>query len=458
MTHKKLKIGLISLGCPKNLADTEALAADITKKIGAILTTIEDADIVLLNTCGFLKAARDEAHAHLAKLHSKKVVILGCMSSLFKESDLKKYPQIFAVVSGANYKRLPEILLAAQADKKSFAVSAEPEKFENPAGKRLLAGTAYAYIKIAEGCSRTCSYCLIPQLRGKYRSRPMEDILAEAKNLIASGIKELILVAQDCGLYGVDFKDNFKKNTPKITLALLLQKLEKLKGKFWIRILYIYPETVTTELLSTIKSSKKICKYLDIPLQHGDSEILEKMNRPKTVQKTLEKIAKIRSTIPDITLRTSLIVGFPGETEKSFKNLLNFVKKINFNHAGVFEYSREKGTPAYSLPNQILRAQKRARRKKLMLLQQGISEEILRALACPATAAVRAHKSSPKTLRVLIESYDKTQKLYIGRSEHFAPEIDGIIFVKSLRHLPLHSFQEVRLTSSSPYDLFGEAL
>jgi ribosomal protein S12 methylthiotransferase len=455
MTHKKLKnrlkIGLISLGCPKNLADTEALAADITKKIGAILTDVENADIVLLNTCGFLKAARNEAHAHLTKLHSKKVVILGCMSSLFKESDLKKKPQVFAIVSGAAYKRLPEILLAAADGKKTFAVSAEPEKFENPAGKLLLAGTAYAYIKIAEGCSRTCSYCLIPQLRGKYRSRPMEDILAEAKTLIESGIKELILVAQDCGLYGVDL---YKKPT----LPTLLSALTKIPGDFWIRILYIYPETVTTELLSVMKSSKKICKYLDIPLQHGDSEILEKMNRPKNVQKTLEKIAKIRSTIPDITLRTSLIVGFPGETEKSFKNLLNFVKKINFNHAGVFEYSREKGTPAYSLPNQILRAQKRTRRKKLMLLQQGISKKNMRALAYPALAAVRAHKSSKKNLRVLIESYDKTQKLYIGRSEHFAPEIDGIIFIKSLRNLPIHSFQEVRLTSSNPYDLFGEAL
>jgi len=327
LNNKTINTGIISLGCSKNLADMEAVFADIEN---AKLVDTEKADIVLLNTCGFLKAARDEVFENLRKLNGKKVIILGCLASDFPKDEIKKYPQIYAIVSSANYQDIQKIFDKVYAGEKVFAVKKEPKTFGKFLGKSLLSPNAYSYIKIAEGCWNKCSYCMIPYLKGAYRSRAMEDIIAEAKSLIEIGIKEIILVAQDCGFYGSDLYG-------KKSLATLLKKLSEIKGDFWIRTLYIYPEMIDEELLNTIKSSDKICKYLDIPLQHGDQNILKEMRRPNDIERTLEKIKNIRKSIPEITLRTSFIVGFPGEKESAYKNLLEFIKKIKFNNVGIFE-------------------------------------------------------------------------------------------------------------------------
>ena len=412
------KIGLISLGCAKNFADLEGVVAELKD---AVLTEVEDADIVLLNTCGFLKSAREEVFANLRELSDKKVVVLGCLAGKFTSEDFKKYPQLFAVVTSANYKKISSVVAEVAWGEKVFLAAAEPVKFERPSGKILLGGRSYAYIKIAEGCNNGCSYCLIPYLKGKYRSRPMEDILDEAKSVIKRGVKELVLVAQDCGFY-----DGGK-------LPELLKRLIEIPGDFWVRVLYVYPERIDRELLSVIASSDKICKYLDVPLQHGDSGILKAMKRPYDLKKTLEKIALIRKMVPDITLRTSFIVGFPGESEEAFENLMDFVKKIEFDHVGVFEYSREKGTPAYGMKGQISSRVKKARRDEVMAIQQKISREKNRAMI-------------GKTVRVLMDSTGS------GRSERFAPEVDGEILVSG----KAGEFVRVKITGATEYDLVGK--
>lgn len=405
---------------------------------GISVVNESEAKIIFLNTCGFLKAARDEVFENIKKLKNKKIIILGCLAGQFKKEDFKKYPQIFAVVSSVNYSKIQKILKKVASGKKVYKVSKEPIKFEPFLGKSLLTPRSYAYIKIAEGCDNRCSYCLIPHLKGKYRSRKTEEILEEIKDLVKLGVKEIILVAQDCGYYG---KDLHGTNS----LANLLQKIKKISGDFWIRILYIYPERINDKLLKIIAKSKKICKYLDIPLQHGNAEILKKMFRPNNTKNILEKIKKIRKTIPNITLRTSLIVGFPGETEKAFKNLQNFVKKIKFDHVGVFEYSREKNTAAYKMPNQVLARTKSIRRQKIMLLQQKISW-------------ANNKKMVGQKTRVLIEKYDPQAKIYIGRTARFAPDIDGEIIVKSSCPLAPNNFHNIEITAAKEYDLFGTAI
>lgn len=428
-----LSVYIISLGCPKNLADMEAVVSQLKN---VELTSEEKAEIILLNTCGFLKAARDEVFENLDNLKKKKVIILGCLASRFTNEVLKKYPQICAVVSSANYKNINEILSKVSQNKRVTAINTEPKIFENQKGKTLLYNRPYAYVKIAEGCDNRCSYCLIPYLKGAYRSRKPEDVVSEAKTLIKKGIKEMILVAQDCGCYGADLRK-------KTSLTKLLKTLSQLKGDFWIRILYVYPERITDELLETIASSDKICHYLDIPLQHGDPEILKKMHRPPDVNKTIKLIEKIRKIIPGIALRTSLIAGFPGETPKQFSNLLKFIKKINFDHVGVFEYSREKGTPAYDLPGQIDEKTKTQRRKKAMLLQQKISLS-------------KNQNLIGKTIKVLIENYDHHANLYTAHSQEFSPEIDGTIFIKSIKPQTTGSFINVKITKAHVYDLESE--
>lgn len=410
----------------------EAVFAEIEN---AKLVDVKKAEIVLLNTCGFLKAARAEVFENLKKLTDKKVIILGCLASDFPKEEIKKYPQIYAIVSSANYVDIQKIFDKVCAGEKVFAVKKEPKTFGKFLGKSLLSPNPYAYIKIAEGCWNKCSYCMIPYLKGAYRSRAMDDIVEEAKSLISIGIKEIILVAQDCGFYGSDLYG-------KKSLATLLKKLAEIKGNFWIRTLYIYPEMIDEELLKTIKSSDKICKYLDIPLQHGDANILKSMRRPSSIDKTLEKIKTIRTTIPEISLRTSFIVGFPGETVAAFKNLLEFIKKIKFNNVGVFEYSREPHTSAFSMKNQLSDKLKKERKEKAMLLQQKIS-------------LANNKKFVGKTLQILIEKYDPIKEIYVGRSQYQTPDIDGQILIKSKKPLKINEFTQVKIKQAGIYDLIA---
>lgn len=433
MNLNPISLGIVSLGCPKNTADTETLLARIPRNFR--LTNTDTAEVILINTCAFLKTAREEVYETIRKFKDKKVILVGCLTSLLKESVFEQYPQIYAVVSGAHYPDLAKILGEAAKGKKSFAVRPEPIKYLDLKGKQLITPPSYAYLKIAEGCNNFCSFCLIPYLKGRYRSRPMASILNEAKQLIGQGVKELILVAQNCGLYGIDL---YQKNR----LTDLLKKLNRIKGDFWIRVLYVYPEQITDELLETIAKSDKICRYLDIPLQHGDPEILKAMRRPYDAEKTLKVIEKIRSRIPDITLRTSLIAGFPGEKEKHFQNLLKFIEKIQFDHVGVFEYSREKGTKAYSLKCQAPAKTKKQRREKAMLLQQKISYNKNQSLV-------------GQTRKVLVEYYDAGKQQYLGRLARFAPEVDGTVYLKSEKPLALNLFYDVRIAKAGPYDLYG---
>ncbi|MFA6550840.1 MAG: 30S ribosomal protein S12 methylthiotransferase RimO [Candidatus Gracilibacteria bacterium] len=428
-----MKVGVITLGCPKNTADTESLLAELPNFCE--LANVEDAEIVLLNTCAFLKTAREEVYEKLDELKKKKVVLVGCLSIQLDKSILNKYKQLYAVISGKHYAEFAKIIREVSEGKKVFAVSTEPIQYLDMPGKTLITPQSYAYVKIAEGCDNKCSFCLIPKLKGRYRSRPMLSILNEVKDLINLGVKEIILVAQDCGYYGMDLYG-------KKMLSELLRKISSINKNFWVRILYIYPERIDDELLSILAKSSRICKYLDIPLQHGDAEILKQMRRPFLVGKTVEKIKKIKKLIPEMTFRTSLIVGFPGETEKYFKNLLKFVKEIEFDHVGVFEYSQEDNTEAGSFQNQLISKIKKERRKKTMLLQQKIS-----------------HSKNKKLIghfaKTLIERYDAKKKIYIGRSQKFAPEIDGNMMVKSKDLLKINEFYQVKITKATQYDLYG---
>jgi len=432
----KTSIGIISLGCPKNTADMEGLLSGLEN---VQLVTTDQAEIILLNTCGFLKKARMEVYEILRRTPKKqRLIVLGCLAGQFKPRAFKKYPAIRAIISSAHYQDLPTIFAQVKKGERVYAVDKEPTLFEELPGKSLLFLKSYAYIKIAEGCDNRCSYCLIPSLKGSYRSRKMEDILEEIKGVLSLGVKEIILVAQDCGLYGIDL---YKKKT----LSTLLQKIVKLKGHFWVRLLYLYPEHLEKNLLDTLASSPKICRYLDIPLQHGDPDILKAMNRPNNIPRLLQKIDQLRRDIPDITLRTGFIVGFPGETNKQFKTLETFVGRIAFDHVGVFEYSREPGTPAYELKPQIPAHIKKERRAILMQFQQKIS-----------LANNQAHVG--KTIPVLIDSFDPEAQIYIGRSMRFAPEIDGHILVQSKKPLKPREIYPVTIKKASVYDLEGKFL
>lgn len=423
-----MKLSVISLGCAKNFADMEGVLANMSR---FELASESDADIVLLNTCGFLASARDEVFQNIKRLRRKKVVILGCLAGKFRESDFKKYKQIYGIVSEASYGKIDDILRQIARGEKIYMVSPEPAKFEHMAGKILLMPSrAYAYIKIAEGCNNFCSYCLIPYLRGRYRSRPMDDIIEEARGLFSCGIKEIVLVAQDCGFYGVDLYGEKK-------LAELLKRLCKIEGDFWVRVLYVYPERIDDELLSVVAKEPKICKYLDVPLQHGDPGILKAMKRPSNIERVYEKIRKIREAVPCITLRTSLIVGFPGENVEAFLNLMKFVRRIDFDHVGVFEYSREKGTPACKLKGQASKTEKRLRKERIMLLQQGISRRKNQSLI-------------GKKMRILVEGKG------VGRSEKFAPEVDGEVQFSG--DAKAGEFTTVKITGASEYDLEGKKL
>lgn len=428
-----INIGIVSLGCSKNLSDMEAVLAELEN---IQVASPQDSDIIFLNTCGFLKAARDEVYENIEKYHDKKIIVIGCLVSLMKEDTFEKYPQVAAIVNGTNYHNINNIFHRVIRGEKVHAVSPEPFSFEKLNGKSLLTPRSYAYVKIAEGCNHKCTYCIIPYLKGKFRSRKMEDILAEIKGLIALGIKEVILVSQDCGYYGSDLYGEKK-------LYELLQKINKIKGDFWIRVHYVYPEKVDEKLLDAMASCEKVCKYLDMPLQHGDKDVLRRMLRFSEPEKILGKVNLIRKMMPTMTFRSGFIVGFPGETEKNFKNLLKFIKEIEFDHVGVFTFSREKLAPSYNYPNQITQKVKNERKEKLMLVQQKI--------------ATKKNKSLVgQTLKVLIEKYNPQEKTYIGRSMRSSPGIDGEVIIKSMRQIKLYNFYQVYISDANEYDLFGE--
>ena len=441
-----MKIVFISLGCDKNTVDTQKMAGSLQDTEGRYTFTDDEtaADIAVVNTCAFINSAKQESiesileMAELKKTAALKyLVVTGCMAQRYRDEITKSIPEVDAVVGLSKENSLVEVLdTLCRGETLPDALIDEPDLAPEAEGKQALSvGTSAGYLKIAEGCDKHCTYCVIPSIRGHYRSVPMEKILEDAKDLIAKGVTELILVAQETTLYGVDLYGEKK-------LPELLRRLCLVAGTKWIRVLYCYPEEITPELIEVMKTQEKILPYLDMPIQHASDAILKKMGR-RTTRKELEKtIRYIRKEIPDICLRTTLITGFPGETEEDHRILLDFVRRMKFDRLGVFTYSREEGTPAYSMSGQVHHATKKRRQKELMLAQQEI-----------AFRAARRMKG--KILDVLIEGRIAGENVYVGRTYKDIPGVDSNIFVETGRELMTGEILAVKVTGAEEYDLTG---
>ena len=454
-----MNVGFISLGCSKNLIDTEVAIGKFKDHEFNIVNDPKEADIIVVNTCGFIESAKEEAINTILEMAEYKngrckfLIAMGCLVQRYYNDLVKEMPEVDLFLKIEDYNRLwdkVEELLnndsnfeEQESNKKEQENSGKIKKLPMFAEKEYLARTVstgenYAYLKIGEGCSNMCTYCAIPYIRGLFVSRPMDEILEEAKMLAKKGIKEIIVIAQDTTKYGVDIYG-------KSMLSELLEEISKIDGIKWIRFLYSYPEGITDKLIDTVKNNEKICKYFDIPIQHISNDVLKRMNR-KTSKENIEKlIAEIRNKIPDVILRTSLIVGFPGETKQDFSELYDFVEKTKFDKLGVFKYSKEENTPAAKMKNQIHYKTKEARYNKIMRMQQEISKEKL-------------EKNIGKEMTVLIENVSFDGKYLIGRTKNDVPEEDGIVYIKRTEKNEnlLNQFICCKIVDVSDYDLIAE--
>jgi len=437
-----MKVGLISLGCDKNRIDSEIILNNVNSDINfEIVNDPKKADIIIVNTCGFIESSKEESINTILEMNEYKkncnckvLVVTGCLSQRYG-NDLKELiPEIDIMMGVNDYAKLTESIInfinknSIQSELNNYSDSNINE------GGRILTTPSYtAYLRIAEGCNNFCTYCIIPKIRGKFRSRKFENIIEEAKSLAANGAKEIILVAQDTTLYGVDIYN-------KKRLHELLNELSEIKGIEWIRVMYCYPEEIYDELIDVIASNNKICKYLDIPIQHISDNILRPMGRKGRKEVIIDTIKKLRHNIKDICLRTSIIVGFPGESEEDFNELKNFISETNFNNLGVFKYSQEEDTPAAIMENQISEEVKEKRYEELMLIQQNISKQI-------------NENKIGKIYDVLVEGYEKHK--WFGRNYEMCPEIDGLIYFESKDALIIGSIIKVEIVSSLKYDLLG---
>lgn len=434
-----MKVLMVSLGCDKNLVDSEVMLG-LLREAGHEITNDEsEAEAVVINTCAFIKDAQEESintiieYGMLKKTGVlKKLIVTGCLSQRYQDEILAELPEIDTIVGAANY---DAIVQAISSEEKTFVtdINYMPDKV---GGRIVTTGAAMAYLKIAEGCSKMCTYCAIPYIRGKYRSIPMERLIASAKELAAQGVKELVLVAQETTLYGVDLYG--RKMLPD-----LLHELCRIEDIRWIRLLYCYPEEITDALIDTIAAEEKICHYLDIPIQHSEDVILKRMGRRTCKDDITALITKLRTKMPDIAIRTTLISGFPGETEELHEALLDFVNESEFDRLGVFTYSPEEGTPAAGFDNQVEEQKAEAWRGDIMALQQEISYE-------------KNQKLIGKIFTVLIEGYVAEDDVYVGRTYRDAPEVDGMVFVAAPYELMSGTFVQVRITGANEYDLTGE--
>lgn len=436
------KVGMISLGCPKNQVDAEMMLSRLLGDGFEIVGEAEKADIVIVNTCGFIESAKKEAIETILEVAQlkkegmiKAVVVTGCLAQRYSQQVADEFPEVDGVVGiGANGE-IADICRKVMADKK---VCAFPSKMCLPleGGRILTTPSHYAYLKIAEGCSNCCSYCAIPQIRGKFRSREMQSIIEEARELASQGVKEIIVVAQDTTKYGLDLYG-------KLRLPELLRALCQIDGIEWIRLLYCYPESITDELIETMAAESKICHYIDIPMQHCQSAILEKMNRKGSRQELTQLINKLRNRIPDIIIRTTFIVGFPGETEEDFSALCDFTQEMCFERYGCFAYSPEEGTPAAKMPDQIDEDIKQERARILNAQQDGIFER-------------QAQELKGKILTVIVDGYDEDEMLYLGRSYMDAPDIDTAVIISTEEELNAGERVRVKIIGSLDCDLVGE--
>ena len=436
------KIGMVSLGCPKNQIDAERLLYKL-KNAGYEITPEEDkADVIIVNTCGFIESAKIEAIENIVEVagykssgNLKALIVTGCLAERYRTEIINEMPEVDAVVGiGAN-DNIAEIVKKVLEGKK---IETYPEKSElSLVGERILTTPYYtAYLKVAEGCSNRCTYCAIPDIRGDFRSLPIEDCVREAEKLSKAGVKELVVVAQDTTNYGADLYG-------KPALVKLLTELSKIEGIEWIRTLYTYPDKITDELLELISTNKKLVPYLDIPIQHCNDRILKRMNRKGNRNDLENLIEKIRNKIPNVTLRTSLITGFPGETEKEFEELCEFVRKIKFDRLGCFAYSEEENTPAASFKDRVPVQTRFDRSENIMNDQMTIAEQ-------------KNKEKIGNTYKVLVEGYDDYIKCFFGRSEADAPDIDGKVFFSADKKLSAGSFVNVQINDVIEYDLLGQ--
>lgn len=432
-----MKISLINHGCAKNLVDAELMLGMLAKKGYTITLDETDADIVIVNTCSFIHDAEKESVQSILQMidEGKKVIVTGCLSQKH-DKDLKDaIPELAGMIGTSNLKDVVKIVDDIAKGKEYESIIDKDPKYIYPEDieRQQITVGASSYLKIGEGCNYQCGYCIIPKLRGKYISRPIENIVKEANELVNKGVTEIILIAQDTSSYGIDLYG-------KQALPELLKELNKIENLSWIRIMYAYPTQMTDELIDAIAKLDKVVKYVDIPLQHSHPRVLESMRRPVMDYRKL--VAKIRERIPNVSVRTSLIVGYPGETEEEFEDLYQFVKDVKFDRMGAFEYSREKGTYSDKLKGHLSEKVKRDRRDRLMKLQQQISLE-------------NNEKYIGSTIKCIVEGYTD-DGIVILRSEHDAPEIDGVVYAKSNEPVVPGDIEEVKITRADEYDLFGE--
>lgn len=432
-----MKISLINHGCAKNLVDAELMLGMLAKKGYTITLDETDADIVIVNTCSFIHDAEKESVQSILQMidEGKKVIVTGCLSQKH-DKDLKDaIPELAGMIGTSNLKDVVKIVDDIAKGKEYESIIDKDPKYIYPEDieRQQITVGASSYLKIGEGCNYQCGYCIIPKLRGKYISRPIENIVKEANELVNKGVTEIILIAQDTSSYGIDLYG-------KQALPELLEELNKIENLSWIRIMYAYPTQMTDELIDAIAKLDKVVKYVDIPLQHSHPRVLESMRRPVMDYRKL--VAKIRERIPNVSVRTSLIVGYPGETEEEFEDLYQFVKDVKFDRMGAFEYSREKGTYSDKLKGHLSEKVKRERRDRLMKLQQQISLE-------------NNEKYIGSTIKCIVEGYTD-DGVVISRSEHDAPEIDGVVYAKSNEPVVPGDIEEVKITRADEYDLFGE--
>ena len=436
---EKLKIGLISLGCDKNRIDSEIMLGSLKENFN-IVNNPKDSDILIVNTCGFIEDSKQESINAILEMadyktnHKCKLLIAtGCLTQRYGTELLDLIPELDIILGVNDYDKLTESIKNFFENNKKMAHLNYSNKNINTGNRVLTTGEHFAYLRIAEGCNNFCTYCAIPKIRGTFRSRPMEEILEEAENLASQGIKEIILVAQDTTKYGIDIYG-------EKSLHVLVNKLSKIESIQWIRILYCYAEEITDEIIDEIKRNDKVCKYIDIPVQHISNRILKLMRRRGTKEQIYNNIKKMRNEIEGLTLRTSIIVGFPGETDEDFNEIVDFIKEVRFGKLGVFKYSQEEGTEAAKMDDQIDDDTKQAREQKLMVLQQDISREI-------------NSKKVGNIYKVLVEG--KKEDMWHGRTYEMAPEVDGDVFFKSDDDIKVGDMINIKIIEALEYDLIG---
>jgi ribosomal protein S12 methylthiotransferase len=434
------KIGVVSLGCPKNATDTEVMLGLLNEAGFEVTFDNDQAQMCLVNTCSFIGDARKESVRTLVELadQGKELIIAGCLAQHFKEELLSEIPEARAVVGTGDITKIVDVIKAVAADSslRVVEVSDIPNNYDDEVLPRMQTGVgASAYLKIAEGCDHTCSFCIIPQLRGKFRSRTIESLVKEARVLVKGGVKEIILVSQDSSYYGLDIYE-------RMALPELLEALHEIEDLDWIRVMYCYPTETNIALLKTMAKLPKVVKYVDIPLQHSHNDVLSAMARPKNPEKVMKLI---REHLPEVKIRSTFIVGFPGESEEQFEHLYNFVEQYRFDRLGVFTYSRQMEVPSGHMEEQLTEKVKKARQKKIMQLQHGISLSL-------------NEKMVGQRISVLVEGFDESKKLYIGRSQWDAPGIDNLVYIREGDEpVYMGELNFVLIEEARPYDLYGVA-